>query len=170
MPAVSSNVLKWEEVCADRSLRHLPYKVETTGGGKLLLTKLTVQRSYQQADIMVRLSHLMPHGKVRASSPIETSDGTRVADACWISRERWLPQRKQWSATTAPEICVELLSDFNCREYALSKLPLYFERDALETWLCDEEGAVEFYSRDAMTKAMPNSRLCPEFPTRIETE
>lgn len=170
MTNAASNVLTWHEVCADRSLRDLPYKVESTGDGKLLLTKFTNDRAYLKAQVMTELNKRMAVGKVLGSVPVETSNGTRVTDVGWVTRDRWKSQRKQISATIAPEICVEIISLCNSRAYALEKVRLYFAAGAEEVWLCGKDGAVEFFGCADDYKAITASGLCPEFPHRIEIE
>lgn len=46
------------------------------------------------------------HGALRATIPISTSDGTKVADAAWMSpaRRAILKERKHQVATLAPEM------------------------------------------------------------------
>jgi Uma2 family endonuclease len=170
MMNAASKILTWHEVCADRSLRDLPYKIESTGDGKLLLTKFTNDRAFLKAQMMIELNKRMAVGKVLGSVPVETGNGTRVTDVSWASRDRWHSQKKQLSATTAPEICVEILTDFNCREYALGKIPLYFESGACEVWLCDKDGRLEFFSAEGPGGPQPTSKLCPGFPNQIADE
>jgi len=166
---MSSSTLTWEEVCAIPWLRDLPAKIETNKDNKILMSPASSWHGGFQGEICHLLKALMEGGRVFAECPIETTDGTRVADAAWMSRERWRPHRKAISLPVAPEVCVEILSPSNAREEMLEKRNLYYAAGALEVWLCHEDGRMEFFrvGRDAPA---PRSGLCPEFPAEIETE
>ena len=119
-------VLSWTDVCALPWLKNLPCKVETNGFGKIMVSPASSWHGGYQSDIAYLLRVHLPGGRVLVECPVDTSDGTRVADVAWISRERWLPHRRSVSLPVAPEICVEILSPSNRREEMLGKMGLYF--------------------------------------------
>jgi Uma2 family endonuclease len=159
----------WAEICDDPVLRNLPYKIETNRFGKILMTPASFWRGGFEAEIGHWLKELKTGGRAVAECAIETSDGIRVADVAWISRERYEPYRKAINLPIAPEICVEIISGSNTREEMLGKMQLYFAAGAKEVWLCDEDGKMEFFASDA-TASVKASRLCPEFPMRVEMD
>jgi hypothetical protein len=61
------------------------------------------------------------------------------------------------------------VSTANTREEMLGKMQLYFTAGALEVWLCDEDGNMEFFTSDA-AGSVPQSKLCPKFPKRVELD
>jgi Uma2 family endonuclease len=97
---------------------------------------------------------------------VDTTDGTRVADVAWISQERLAPYKEVLSLPIGPEICVEILSKSNTREEMQGKMQLYFAAGTREVWLCDKSGELEFYAFD-LVGPIPRSRLCPEFPLKL---
>ncbi|MFN0078489.1 MAG: Uma2 family endonuclease [Prosthecobacter sp.] len=125
-------------------------------------------RDYQ-GEIGFTLKRLLPGGRILAEAAIQTTDGIKVADVAWISRERFTPHRRAVSLPIAPEICVEVTSPGNRRYEMLTKMQLYFAQGAQEVWLCDEDGRLEFFLHD-VSEPVAQSRLCPDFPTRIEWE
>ncbi len=162
-------MISWADVCESPHLKDLPYKIETNRHGKILMCPTYPWHGSIRFEIGSLLSKLLPHGRVLTECAIDTTDGTRVADVAWISKERFAPHKKAYSLPVAPEVCVEILSNSNTKEEMLGKMQLYFAAGAREVWLCDESGAMEFYCSEQVT-AVPDSPFCPDFPKRIELD
>jgi Uma2 family endonuclease len=163
--------MTWSELCRDRALADLPYKIELDGRGKILMSPATKKHSKYQSRIQRLLVQLLPQGDPLPECAIETADGTKVADVAWISEARWASMRSdEASCSIAPEICVEILSPANTVTEMLGtserpgKRELYFQAGAREFWLCDETGHVTFY---ALSGLLARSALCPAFPDRV---
>jgi len=157
----------WADICADQTLRDLPYKIETNRFDQIVMSPASTWHGGFQIEIGVLLKKLMPAGRVINECAIETSDGIKVPDVVWISRDRYAPFRRAFSLPIAPEICVEILSNSNSRPEINGKMQLYFARGAEEVWLCDDEGHIEFF-HFAAGGSIPASVLCPEFPLKID--
>jgi Uma2 family endonuclease len=164
-PAVKSAT--WETLLADRSLRDLPYKIETNRFDKIIMSPASNWHSDYQAEIAYQLRLLMPDGRVSVEFALETADGVRVPDVTWISKARRAPYGRTITFPIAPEICIEILSSSNRREELLEKMTLYFAKGAQEVWLCDENGNMEFFSALSAPQSIPSSRLCKDFPRQI---
>ena len=80
--------LTWEDIIADRSLRDLPYKIETNRYNKIIMSPASFWHSDYQAEIVTLLLKLIPGGKAPAQCAIQTAEGVRVADVAWISLAR----------------------------------------------------------------------------------
>ena len=160
----------WEDIIADRSLRDLPYKIETNRYHKIVLSPASFWHSDYQTNIASLLLRLLPGGKAPVACAIQTAEGVRVADVVWISLERREPHRRAIVLPIAPEICVEILSPSNYKEEMLEKMTLYFAKGAQEVWLCDQHGHMEFFTSTSAPNPVPNSILCPEFPQEIDTD
>ncbi len=156
--------MTWLEVCQDKSLRDLPYKVELNRWGNIEMSPHRRQHGRMQGRVSTRLAQLMPKGEIIVECAVDTSDGVRVPDVAWASTTRWNSMSDSASCSVAPEICVEVLSASNSPEEMAHKRTLYFEAGAVEVWFCDEQGSVQFFSAKAAVK---RSRLCPKFPARI---
>ena len=159
----------WADICEDKSLQDLPYKIETNRFDQIIMSPASAWRSNFQGEIGFTLKRLRPEGRILSEAAIQTNDGIKVADVARISRWRFSPHRREASLPIAPEICVEVVSPGNHRFEMADKLRLYFASGAEEVWMCDREGRMEFFLRDA-TEPVPQSRLCPGFPSRIEWE
>lgn len=156
----------WKDICEDRSLEDLPYKVETNRLGQVILSPLENWQGGLQAEIGALLQRHRFAGKCILSCAVETSDGVKVPDVAWISENRLRPHRRSASMPIAPEICVEVRSYSNSVVEMMGKMQLYFARGAEEVWFCDEEGNMTFYRHDVPDAT--TSKLCPDFPVKFE--
>jgi len=112
---------------------------------------------------------LMPPGRVITECPISTADGVKAADVAWASRQliREVGNRIRVCFPKAPGICVEVLSPSNTEAEISEKTALYFDAGAAEVWVCGLAGNMQFFtSPDPPPEAA--SRLCPNFPARID--
>jgi Uma2 family endonuclease len=164
---MSSPTIPWAEVCALPWLKDIPAKIETNRQNQILVSPASSWQRRYASKITFLLQKFLPGGETFNECPIETEDGTRVADGAWMSRERLLPHKRAISLPIAPEICVEVLSPSNTREDMLQKRLLYYAAGADEVWLCDEHGNMEFFVR-GQPDSVERSWLCPEFPFCIE--
>ncbi len=162
------NTLTWEDILADRSLRDLPYKIETNRHSKIIMSPASSWHGNYESKITILLHTLIKGGETFTECPVRTSEGVRVADVAWMSRERWLPQKRSVALTVAPEICVEIISPCNDREEMLEKMQLYYAKGAQEVWLCDEAGKFEFFTAESAPQSVSKSVLCPEFPDQLD--
>jgi Uma2 family endonuclease len=160
----------WESILADRSLRDLPYKIETNRFDKIIMSPASNWHSDLQYEIAKQLERRMTDGRVSVEFAIETADGIRVPDVIWISKARRAPYGRTTALPIAPEICIEILSPSTRREELLEKMTLYYAKGAQEVWLCDEPGNMEFFSALSAPQPIPASQLCPDFPSRIVLE
>lgn len=160
-------MIPWKDICENPALKDLPYKIETNRFDQIIMSPAFSWHGGYQAEIGQILGRLMPHGRVIMECALDTTDGTKVPDVVWISKERHAPQRRAFSFNVAPELCIEVLSNSNSHDEMDTKMKLYFAAGAEEVWLCNEEGDMEFYLRDLPCVA-PASKICPEFPTHID--
>jgi Uma2 family endonuclease len=163
--------MNWFELCQDKRLADLPYKIELDEHGKIIMSPATKKHSKLQGAILRLLNQLLPQGDALPECAMHTTQGTRVADATWISEARWTSMDPDAvSCSVAPEICVEILSPANTIEEMLGtaekpgKRELYFQAGALEFWVCDESGNLSFYTPG---EQLPKSNLCPGFPSKV---
>ena len=163
--------LTWQQVCADKTLANLPFKIELDKTGKLIMGPAHEKHSRLQGRILRLLARLLPDGDALPACAVETSEGTKVPDVAWISEERWASMNPDdASCSIAPEICVEILSSSNTRDEMLGtpekpgKRELYFQVGAREFWLCDESGCLSFFNHSGQ---IPKSAFCREFPEQV---
>ncbi|CAK0759198.1 Uma2 domain-containing protein [Gammaproteobacteria bacterium] len=157
--------MRWEEVCADRSLQNLPYRIELNREGLIVMSPAKNRHAIRQGRILRILLRLMGDiGEAFPECPIETDDGTKVADVVWISPQRYAQVKNQDVCFIAPEICIEVISESNTEREMQFKTQLYLAAGAEEVWLCDATGALRFFSSEGQMVA---SRIVPSFPLAV---
>jgi Uma2 family endonuclease len=157
--------MKWEEVCEDQQLQNLPFKIELNKWGQIVMSPVKIKHSFYQGRIQRLLESLLQTGEVMPECAINTSDGVKVADVVWCSDERFDQIQDEVSASIAPEICIEVKSIGNTLEEMEFKKKLYFEAQAMEVWICNEQGDIIFYNEQ---NELTQSLLVPYFPTQIK--
>ena len=158
-------MMKWEEVCEDQQLQNLPFKIELNKWGQIVMSPVKIKHSFYQGRIQRLLESLLQTGEVMPECAINTSDGVKVADVVWCSDERFDQIQDEVSASIAPEICIEVKSIGNTLEEMEFKKKLYFEAQAMEVWICHEQGEITFYNQQ---NELTQSLLVPHFPQQIK--
>jgi Uma2 family endonuclease len=156
--------MDWQQVCEDKSLHNLPYKIELNKQGQVVMSPASVRHVFFQAEIMGLLRDSLPDGKVVPEFPIETREGIKVADVAWLTLEQSEAVKNNISSAFAAVICVEVLSPGNTSDEMMQKKTLYFAGGAEEFWICDLEGNMSFYQKSGQIAL---SNLVPDFPRLI---
>jgi Uma2 family endonuclease len=160
--------MKWQEVCEHPSLRNLPFKIETDEHGDLIMSLAKIRHGFLQGRIGALLAQLRNDGEVIQECAIATTEGTKVADVAWVTRSRFVEIVDDYEAHIAPEVCVEVLSRPHTGDEIDTKKTLYFERGAVEVWICDQQGQLQFFDRQG---ERDTSALFPAMPKVVgETE
>jgi len=166
METVEKTHLVWQDVCEDPKLQDLPFKIELTANGTLLMSPRRLKHGQRQHRIARLIEDHVPHvGTVIPECAIRTEDGTRVADVGWFSSQRWQVVEDEYEASVAPEICVEVLSPGNTVDEMNRKRKLYFVAGAAEVWICDIAGHMHFFNASGSCAAF---RLVPTFPQHLD--
>ncbi len=106
----------------------------------------------------------MTGGRSFPECPIQTDEGVKAADVAWVSQERRASRSNDPVYLIAPEICVEVVSPGNSEEELEERKRLFFQKGAMEFWLCGHTGEMSFFDAGG---PIPHSRLCPEFPRQV---
>lgn len=165
MPTTLPKSKTWKEIWESLPLKDFPYKIETDKKGNILMSPVYVKHSFFQAKIAMLLGKLKPEGLVATECAVQTSDGTKVCDVAWFSKERWAQVKEDYDVHISPEIAVEVLSLSNTVKEIEQKKFLYFEKGSLEFWICDLDGNMYFYNPKS---TLQQSELVKEFPKKIE--
>jgi len=157
--------MTWEEICDDKQLAKLPYRIESDRWGNIVMSPPPRSRHAEyQSEIVVLLHEKMKGGRSMAECPIQTDEGVKAADAVWVSRERRASRRNDPVYLIAPEICVEVKSPSDTDEALEERKKLFFSKGAVEFWICGLMGEMAFFDAGG---AIARSRLCPDFPAQI---
>lgn len=160
------NLERWAEILNDPFYATLEQRIETDHHGSIITSP---PPSYSHGQKGFRLAKLLEAhfsgGQASLEVPISTSDGVRVADVAWLSRDQLEKARESAVLLEAPAICVEVLSPRNTEREMEDKMALYFDAGATEVWLCEEDRTLRFFSAVGVEEKA--SRLAPDFPTTI---
>ncbi|MEM7697685.1 MAG: Uma2 family endonuclease [Verrucomicrobiota bacterium] len=162
------NLRIWESICADQDIAHLPHKIETNELGQVVM--MPPPGRYHgnfQAEFAAEFRLHVSTGKVLGEFALSTSKGVKGPDAGWCSEERWEEQGDAPIFLTAPEICVEVMSDSNTEAEIAQKKGLYFEKGADEVWIVSTSGTVSFFPRSDPSTPLTDSAICPPFPKQL---
>ena len=164
------NLRRWAELLPDRELAKVEGRIETDRYGRIIMSPPPApSHGSFQVEIARILWNLLSTGRVLSECPISTADGVKAADVAWASPERMKDLGDQVCFPLAPDICVEVMSPSNTDAEIREKMALYFDAGAREVWLCAQGGAMTFFTPGA-TRPMRASKLCPEFPKRVELQ
>ena len=165
LAARESMIAVWEKLCADPQFADLPFKVETTGEGKIIMRPANLRHASLQGEIVGLLHSLVREsavgGSVMSECPVVTADGVKVPDVAWLSRTQADAFAGKAAAPAAPEVCIEIKSPSNSKKEMDLKRALYFAAGAKEVWVCDDEGVLTFWNLGGRVK---RSKVFPLFP------
>jgi Uma2 family endonuclease len=140
------NLKRWAEILADSRLATLPDRIETDRHGRIIMTPPPgFIHSDRQGRIADLLKDLLPDGRVLAECPLSTADGVKAIDLAWLAKARVEFRDRPLVLTTAPEICIEVLSPSNIAAEMDEKRALYFDGGATEVWICKLDGFMSFW-------------------------
>ena len=117
-----------------------------------------------QSKIVACLANHLADGEVLVETSIQTTNNVKVADVCWGSKEFIAANGFMTPYLQAPEICVEVKSPSNSEREITEKIALYFAQGAVEVWVCDMEGNMQFFISEGEASV---SAIAPEFPKNV---
>ena len=141
--------MQWLEVLADQSLQNLPYKIELNENGHIEMSPASFLHSRLQGKIAATLL-MQLGGDVFTELAIQTSKGVRVPDVAWGSEAYTLQHQNELWASSAPEICIEIISPSNHSRAMLEKIALFLEAGATEVWLIEDQGEITHYDHSGL--------------------
>lgn len=140
-------IARWDELCRDPSLQHLPYKIELNAWGKVEMSPAAVPHAWLQSEVAVGLRQQLPDGRTLTECPVLTSIGIRVPDVVWASDAFMLQHTGASPLPRAPEICVEVLSPSNVEAEITEKTRAYLAAGAEEVWWVAANGTIRFFDQ-----------------------
>lgn len=91
----------WEEIIRDPRFQDLPYGVETTETGKIILSPHKPRHGRLQGRRVQLLAEHLEGGAAAVEFAVETPKGVRAPDVVWMSEEWWaaLPEEALFHKT-----------------------------------------------------------------------
>ena len=149
---MNASISLWKQILADPLFRDIPYKVETTKSGSIMMSPASNWHGSAQSQVVINLSKGRKGGEIINECSILTSDGVKVADVAWASDKFMEAHGYKTPYTVAPEICVEVVSPGNSPSEIERKVDLYLAKGALEVWVVNQDASVEFYDNSGSAK------------------
>jgi Uma2 family endonuclease len=117
--------MTWQEVLERKELQDLPFKIELNEHGEVEMSSATNMHGLLQSEISSLLrGFLKTEGMVATESSVQTTQGVKVADVAWISKDFFNQYARVTPFPTSPEICFEIISPSNSTKEILEKIGL----------------------------------------------
>jgi Uma2 family endonuclease len=135
---------RYRELCDDPRFDNVPGKIELDPWGRLLMSPATNYHGGLQGRLCKKLALL--GGEVLVEASVVTTDRLIVADVAWASVDFMRAHGFDTPFTTAPEICVEVVSPSSSRKEVREKIAGYLATGAAEVWIVyPQSQRVEFF-------------------------
>ena len=150
-------IARWGELCQDRSLDDLPYKIELNAWGKIEMSPASNRHGRLQMAVGAEFMRQLLNGVAISECSILTRIGIRVPDVVWASADFMTAYGEITPYMRAPEICVETISPSNVQAEIDEKMGAYLAAGALEVWLVSEDGGIRYFtvSGEQSTSSFP---------------
>lgn len=135
----------WSEVLTNPSLKDLPFKIELNRYGKIEMSPASNKHGRLQCYLGSLLARKLKKGVVLTECSIQTIEGVRVADVAWCSNDFIKQYDYETPYSSAPEICIEVVSPYNSKEEMANKVSWYLQAGAKEVWIVWENGVIDYY-------------------------
>ena len=151
--------MEWAAVIEDPLLKDLPFKIELNKWGQILMTPISNNHGRWTFKVGKILGQQKGSGEVIIGCSIDTPEGVKVADVAWVSDEFIEKHGFKTPYNEAPEICVEVVTPSNTMAEMHEKVALYLAQGAQEVWLCDQEGKILCFSKEAAGEVIASKKL-----------
>jgi Uma2 family endonuclease len=125
---------RWRDLCDDVRFEDLAAKIELTEWGEILMSpvgKTHGLTAVRVASIVQRV--LGGHAMVEVG--IATAIGVRAPDVAWCSDAYLRAHPEDAPLSSAPELCIEIVSSSNALPKLREKAAAYVKAGATEAWL-----------------------------------
>lgn len=139
---------RWQVLSEDPMFEDVAGKIELTEWGEILMTPVSKSHGIAAMRIAEGLRRALG-GHTMAEVGVATAIGVRAPDVAWCSDAYLARHPEEMPLSTAPEICVEVVSATNALPKLREKAVAYVNAGAKEAWLVfPESRRVEIYGRD----------------------
>lgn len=141
-------VARWQAICANPVFEDIPGKIEMTEWGEILMSPVGKSHGIAAMRIAESLRQQLS-GHTMAEVGVATSIGVRAPDVAWCSDAYLDIHPEEMPLSSAPEICVEIVSASNALPKLREKAMAYVNAGAIEAWIVfPRTQQIEIYSRE----------------------
>jgi Uma2 family endonuclease len=124
---------RYRALCEDPLYANVPGKIEIDVWGRLLMSPPSNYHGAIQSRLGQKLAAL--GGQVFMEASVVTTAGVFVADVAWASAEFMRRHNFETPFTSAPELCIEVVSPSNSVKELDEKRIAYLAAGAHEVWI-----------------------------------
>ena len=144
---------RWQALCADPTFEDVAGKIELTEWGEILMSPVGKSRGIAAMRIAESLRKALG-GHTMAEVGVTTSIGVRAPDVAWCSERYLAAHPEEMPLSSAPELCVEIVSASNALPKLREKAMAYINAGAAEAWIVyPQSGQIEIYGREGRRAA-----------------
>lgn len=144
---------RWQELCADPIFEDLAGKIELTEWGEILMTPVGKSHGLAAMRIGEVLQKALG-GRTMAEVGVATPIGVRAPDVAWCSDHFLAMHPEEMPLSSAPELCIEIVSATNALPKLREKAMAYVNAGAVEAWIVyPQSGQIEIYGREGRKAA-----------------
>ena len=144
---------RWQALCADATFQDVAGKIELTDWGEILMTPVGKTHGIAAMRIGEVLRKALG-GHAMAEVGVTTSIGVRAPDVAWCSEAFLNAHPEETPLSSAPELCIEIVSPNNPLPKLREKAMAYVNAGAREAWLVYPDSRhVEMYGCDGRIPA-----------------
>ena len=139
---------RWRALCTDPTFDDVAGKIELTEWGEILMSLVGKTHGLTAMHVATALQKTLG-GHTMASVGVATSIGVRAPDVAWCSEHYLAAHPEEMSLSSAPELCVEIVSASNALPKLREKAMAYVNAGAVEAWIVyPQSRQVEIYGAE----------------------
>jgi Uma2 family endonuclease len=124
---------RYRALCDDPLYANVPGKIELDVWGRIVMSPSSNYHSMVQGRLLSRLNAL--GGEASPEVSVLTTAGVLVTDVAWKSIEFIRRHKFETPYTSAPELCIEVVSPSNSVKEMSEKVAAYLAAGAREVWI-----------------------------------
>lgn len=140
-------VRRWQALCADPTFEDIVGKIELTEWGEILMSPVGKSHGIAAMRIAETLRKALG-GHTMAEVGVATAIGVRAPGVAWCSEIYLAAHPEEMPLSSAPELCVEIVSASNALLKLREKAMAYVNAGAIEAWIVLQKSRqIEIYAR-----------------------
>jgi Uma2 family endonuclease len=144
---------RWQELCSDPTFEDVAARIELTEWGEILMSPVGKTHGLTAMRVAESLRKALG-GHTMAEVGVATSIGVRAPDVAWCSEAYLAAHPEEMPLSSAPELCIEIVSVHNALPKLREKAMAYVLAGAREAWLIyPDSREVEIYGREGRLSA-----------------
>lgn len=144
---------RWQALCVDPTFEDVAAKIELTEWGEILMSPGGKSHGIAAMRVAEVLRKALG-GHTMAEVGVATSIGVRAPDVAWCSEGYLAAHPEEMPLSSAPELCVEIVSASNALPKLREKAMAYVSAGAVEAWIVYlQSRQVEIFGREGRRDA-----------------